>query len=167
MGDTDMLGSDIMDMGMVYMGSAMVITMESVTLRLNLRLMLRLIQPFFMAPMGMVWVTMAMLDILVMAMASMVLVMLTTMESVRLRQSLRLKLTQPYSTAPMAMVLATMGMLVWDIMAMLVLATMDMLDLVITDMLVLDILDTLPTTASVQHEYQQPLLLIQTSQSSH
>merc|ERR1711962_774502 len=122
---TDMLGSDIMDMGMVYMGSAMVITMVSVTLRLNLRLMLRLTQPFFMAPMVMVWDTMDMLDSV------------------------------------------TMGMLVWDIMAMLVLATMDMLDLVITDMLVLDILDTLPTTASVQHEYQQPLLLIQTSQSSH
>merc|ERR1719260_332040 len=83
--------------------------------------MLRLTQPFFMAPMGMDWdtmdmlgsVTMAMLDILVMAMASMVLVMLTTMESVRLRQSLRLRLTQPFFTAPMAMVLATMGMLVW------------------------------------------------------
>merc|ERR550519_3211625 len=59
-------------------------------------------------------VTMAMLDILVMVMASMVLAMLTTMESVRLR------LTQPCFTAPMAMVLVTMAMLVWDIMAMLV-----------------------------------------------
>merc|ERR1712055_461200 len=93
---------------------------------------------------------MAMLDILVMVMASMVLAMLTTMESVRLRQ--RPRLTQPCFTAPMAMVLVTMAMLVWDIMAMLVLATMDMLDLVIMDMLVLDILDTLPTMASVQHD---------------
>ena len=57
-----MLGSDIMDMGMVYMGSAMVITMESVTLRLNLRPMLRLTQPFFMDTMDMLdSVTMAML----------------------------------------------------------------------------------------------------------
>merc|ERR1719370_1780922 len=51
-------------------------------------------------------VTMAMLDILVMVMASMVSAMLTTMESVRLRQ------TQPCFTAPMAMVLVTMAMLV-------------------------------------------------------
>merc|ERR1719233_459752 len=65
-------------------------------------------------------VTMAMPDILVMVMASMVLAMLTTMESVRLRQSPRLRLTQPCFTAPMAMVLVTMAMLVWDIMAMLV-----------------------------------------------
>merc|ERR550534_1763052 len=77
-----------------------------------------------------------MLDILVMVMASMVLAMLTTMESVRLRLNPRLRLTQPCFTAPMAMVLVTMAMLVWDIMAMLVLVTMDMLDLVITDMLV-------------------------------
>merc|ERR1711936_657920 len=90
------------------------------------------------------WVTMDMLDILAMAMASMVLAMLTTMESVRLRQSPRLRLTQPCFTAPMAMVLVTMAMLVWDIM--------DMLDLVITEMLVSDILDTLPTMASVQHD---------------
>merc|ERR1719425_180149 len=54
-------------------------------------------------------VTMDMLDILVMAMASMVLAMLTTMESVRLRQSPRL--TQPCFTAPMGMVLVTMAML--------------------------------------------------------
>merc|ERR1712212_992011 len=96
--------------------------------------------------------TMAMLDILVMVMASMVSAMLPTMESVRLRQSPRLRLTQPCFTAPMAMVLVTMAMLVWDIMAMLVSVTMDMLDLVITDMLVSDILDTLPTMASVQHD---------------
>merc|ERR550517_72675 len=83
-------------------------------------------------------VTMAMLDILGMVMASMVLAMLTTMESPRLRQ------TQPFFTAPMAMVLVTMAMLVWDTMAMLVLVTMDML--------VSDILDTLPTMASVQHD---------------
>merc|ERR550519_748494 len=81
-------------------------------------------------------VTMAMLDISVMVMASMVLAMLTTMESVRLRQSQRLRLTQPCFTAPMAMVLVTM----------------DMLDLVITDTLVSDILDTLPTMASAQHD---------------
>merc|ERR550517_648895 len=81
-------------------------------------------------------VTMAMLDILGMVMASMVLAMLTTMESVRLRQSPRLRLTQPFFTAPMAMVLVTMAMLVWDIMAMLVSVTMDML----------------PTMASVQHD---------------
>merc|ERR1712055_359018 len=99
-----------------------------------------------------VWDTMDMLDILVMVMASMVLAMLITMESVRLRLSPRLRLTQPCFTAPMAMVLVTMAMLVWDIMAMLVSVTMDMLDLVITDMLVSDTLDTLPTMASVQHD---------------
>merc|ERR1719308_791856 len=80
------------------------------------------------------WVTMAMLGILAMAMVSMVLAMLTTMESARLKQSLRLRLTLPYFTAPMAMVLVTMGMLGWDIMATLVLVTMGMLVLVIMDM---------------------------------
>merc|ERR1719312_1032237 len=97
---------------------------------------LRLTQPFFMVPMGMVvldtmdmldWVTMAMLGILAMVMVSMVSAMLTTMESARLKRSLRLRLTLPYFTAPMAMVLVTMAMLGWDIMAMLVLVTMGML----------------------------------------
>merc|ERR1719320_243011 len=57
------------------------------------------------------WVTMAMLGILAMAMVSMVLAMLTIMESARLKQSLRLTLTLLYFTAPMAMVLVTMAML--------------------------------------------------------
>merc|ERR1719320_2297619 len=122
---------------------------------------LRLTQPFFMVPTGMVvldtmamldWVTMAMLGILAMVMVSMVLAMLTTMESVRLKRSLRLRLTLPYFTAPMAMVLVTMAMLGWDIMAMLVLVTMAMLVLVITDMLVWDILDIPPIMGSVQHK---------------
>merc|ERR1711970_1597883 len=128
-----------------------VITMESVTLRLNLRPMLRLTQPFSTAPMAMVLATMGMLVWVIMAMLDLVitdtlvldiLAMLTTMASVR--PSPKLRLTQLCFTAPMAMVLDTMDMLVWDIMAMLVLATMDMLDLVI--------MDTLPTMASVQHE---------------
>merc|ERR1719317_907833 len=88
------------------------------------------------------WVTMAMLGILAMVMVSMVLAMLTTMESARLKQILRL--TLPYFTAPMAMVLVTMAMLGWDIMGMLV--------LVITDMLVWDILDIPPIMGSVQHK---------------
>merc|ERR1712013_379749 len=85
-----------------------------------------------------------MLGILAMVMVSMVLAMLTTMESARLKQSLRLRLTLPYFTAPMAMVLVTMAMLGWDTMAMLV--------LVITDMLVWDILDIPPIMGSVQHK---------------
>merc|ERR1712168_708594 len=93
-----------------------------------------------------VWVTMAMLDLATMDMLDLVitdtlvldiLAMLTTMESVRPRPSPRLRLTLPFFTAPMAMALVTM----------------DMLDLVIMDTLVLDILDTLPTMASVQHNY--------------
>merc|ERR1719320_191293 len=119
-----MLGSDIMVTGMVCTGLDMVTIMASV--RLRLRLNLRLTQPFFMAPTGMVvsdtmamldwvtmamldWVTMAMLGILAMVMVSMVLAMLTTMESARLKQSLRLRLTLPYFTAPMALVLVTMA----------------------------------------------------------
>merc|ERR1719206_1673074 len=93
---------------------------------------------------------MAMLGILAMATVSMVLAMLTTMESARLKR--RLRLTLPYFTAPMAMVLVTMAMLGWDIMAMLVLVTMAMLVLVITDMLVWDILDIPPIMGSVQHK---------------
>merc|ERR1719320_648381 len=77
---------------------------------------------------------MAMLGILAMVMVSMVLAMLTTMESARLKQSLRL--TLPNFTAPMAMVLVTMAMLGLDI----------------TDMLVLDILDIPPIMGSVQHK---------------
>merc|ERR1719312_1949216 len=115
-----MLGSHIMVTGMVCTGLDMVTIMASVRQRLNLRLT----QPFFMVPTGMVvsdtmdmldWVTMAMLGILAMAMVSMVSAMLTTMESARLKQSLRLRLTLPYFTAPMAMVLVTMAMLGWDI----------------------------------------------------
>merc|ERR1712168_850825 len=114
-----MLGSDIMDMGMVFMGSAMVTIMESVRLRLNLRPMLRLTLPSFTAPMAMVLVTMAMLDLVITdTLVLDILAMLTTMESVRLKPSPRLRLTLPFFTAPMAMVLATMAMLVWDIMAM-------------------------------------------------
>merc|ERR1719312_1683358 len=134
----------VLVLGMVCTGLDIVTIMASVRLRLNLRLT----QPFFMAPMGMVvsdtmamldWVTMAMLGILAMAMVSMVSAMLTTMESARLKRSLRLRLTLPYFTAPMAMVLVTMAMLGWDIMAMLVLVTMGMLVLVIMDMLGWDI----------------------------
>merc|ERR1712013_188128 len=141
-------GSDIMVTGMVCTGLDMVTIMASVRLMLNLRLT----QPFFMVPTGMVVSdTMAMLGILAMVMVSMVLAMLTTMESARLKQSLRLRLTLPYFTAPMAMVLVTMAMLGWDIMAMLVLVTMGMLVLAITDMLVWDILDIPPIMGSVQH----------------
>merc|ERR1712168_999463 len=116
-----MLGSDIMDMGMVFMGSAMVTIMESVRLRLNLRPMLRLTLPSFTAPMAMVLVTMAMLVWVTMDMLDLVitdtlvldiLAMLTTMASVRPRPSPRLRLTLPFFTAPMAMVLVTMAMLV-------------------------------------------------------
>merc|ERR1719431_1006658 len=123
----------------------MVTIMESVMLKLNLRPMLRLTQPFFTAPMAMVldtmamlvWDIMAMLALVIMDMLDLVitdtlvlgiLAMLTTMASVRPRPSPRLRLSLPFFTAPMAMVLATMAMLV------------------------LDILDTLPTMASVQHD---------------
>merc|ERR1712168_1114069 len=99
-----MLGSDIMDTGMVCMGLAMVTIMESVMLKLNLRPMLRLTLPSFTAPMAMVLDTMAMLVWDIMAMLALVimdmlvlgiLAMLTTMESVRPRPSPRLRLTLP------------------------------------------------------------------------